>query len=372
VCSDPLENGVVTINSCSIRIGGHPYRTTVDGQRIFIATDGQGGILQTTNGNYAMQPVAGWSPYSTLIMAPTPSGDDRVIINQNGIEIFDVATATVVQTIRGTISPLIALAGSKLFVAYDGRYWTIDTAKELFETLSSTPVSIQGTVASRPTAMAAVGSKLLIAGRMQQGSVTMSGISVIDASSKTVIFSAPLTGTPMRIAMNGTNAYIFTRAADTVTVLDTTSDTIVATIPLPGKPTDIAFDGAKALVTTYSLQTGSALITIDTQTVTVANTLTIPLGLSRIRAVTGKAYLIGGNEIQQNSYVYVVDTIESNATTMLQFPEIIHALEVSGDDLFVLFQNYAAAVAGDPLRGQVLVVDTRTDTVKDTCGGEAH
>jgi hypothetical protein len=53
---------------------------------------------------------------------------------------------------------------------------------------------------------------------------------------------------------------------------------------------------------------------------------------------------------------------------MLQFPEIIHALEVSGNDLFVFFQNYAAAVAGDPLRGQILVVDTRTDTVKDTCG----
>lgn len=371
VCLDPLEDGTRQISGCPLRIGGHPYRTIVNEGRVFIATDGQDAILQSTNGYYAARPIsAGWSPYALLIVVPTPAGNDRAIFaNQNGINIMDIAAGSVVQTIRGPISPLITLAGSTLFVAYDGQYWTVDTAKELSETLSSTPAWIQGGIVPRPTAMEAVGDKVLVTGRMQQGGVTMSGVSVIDAASKIVSFSSPLTGTPMRIAMTGATAYILTRAADTVTILDTTSNSIIATIPLPGKPTDIAFDGQKALITTYSPQTGSALVTVDTESVTVTNTLVIPPGFSRIKAVAGKAYLIAGTELRQDSYVYVVDTVSNNATTMLRFPEIIHTLETVDDDLVVLFQNYDAAVAGDPLRGQALIIDTQTDTVRETCGG---
>lgn len=365
VCNDPLDNGVKTLtDACPIRISGHPYQTTVADQKLFVSNAGANSlsIVDLSDGSYkATQIDTGWAP-SPLLYAPTPSMAPRGFISdQNGIEVIDLGQNVIAQTLKLYESPM-ALVGTKLYIVQQGIYNTIDVNNEIGTTLSAVPVSITNAV-TNPVALVATGSTLISVGTITSNSTIPGAVSLIDTLQNTVTSMKTLTGKPTRISLIKSTAYILTQNADTVTVLDTVTGTVTATIALPGTPSDMTFDGTTMYVVTSSGTTGTALVDIDTVSNTITNTMKLPQGLTEIAVSHGKGYLMSPND-----YLYVIDLASHDAVSMLKLPDSPHHLQKINDDLFVLMQNYAAAAAGDPLRGQIFVIDTATDTAKDTCG----
>jgi hypothetical protein len=368
ICADPLEDGSkALISSCPLRIGGWPYNIATPDGGLIISNAGMNtiSVINAANAPIVQWPAihVGWTP-SAVITVPTPSGAWRGLeSDQEGIGVLDLANGIRTQSLRiSPILPPITVIGDKLFAAYtDGRYDIININKELTETLS-----VNGTIApsgavKNPIALVSTGSKLVAIGTPANGS-TPGGISIVDTAQNNATIAIGLQGKPSKITLVGNVAYILTSAPDSFVVLDTATNAVVATVTLPGKPHDLAIDGTNAYVPVETT-TGNKLVTIDLASNTVVNTLVLPPDLNKIVAISGKGYLIGGGK-----FVYVVDLAKNDARSLLTLPDWPMALAAVHGDVYILMQNYAASVAQDPLRGQIIVIDAATDIVVNTCG----
>jgi YVTN family beta-propeller protein len=103
-------------------------------------------------------------------------------------------------------------------------------------------------------------------------------VSVISASTNTVVATIPVGEGPRRIAVtpNGSKAYVTNSASNDVSVINTSSHTVIATIPVGISPAGLAVspDGAKVYVAVPG-----AIWIIDTTTDTVATTFAVVGGL---------------------------------------------------------------------------------------------
>ena len=146
-------------------------------------------------------------------------------------------------------------------------------------------------------------------------------VSVIDASTRTVIRNPITFGRPFGVAVTPDGGHVYVSQRDKVSVIDTTINAVVATIPVGNTPIGVAMNpvAPRAYVTNHSSNTVSV---IDTATKSVIapplNVGNWPVGVAVNPAGTRVYVANWGLDLAQNDYrVSVIDTA-TNAVSTIQ------------------------------------------------------
>lgn len=199
----------------------------------------------------------------------------------NQLSIIDGATNTIVANVAiGNNPSSVALTpdGSKVYVANAGfpgmGVAVVDTVTfAIVKTLPSIfPTALARTMAVHPN-----GSRVYVA--------TLTGVSVIDTSTDTVVATIPANGSRLAISPDGSRLYIHSQFANRIDVIDTSTNANLAQIPAPGSGPDpeviaVTRDGKRVLATHFG---GLRVSVIDTATNAVAASLpfpALPVGLA--------------------------------------------------------------------------------------------
>jgi uncharacterized protein (TIGR03437 family) len=148
------------------------------------------------------------------------------------------------------------------------------------------------------------------------GTQAVLGLSVIDASSNTVVTTVGVGDSPIGVAItpDGTRAYVANSQSSSVSVVDTSSNKVVATVRVGATPAGVAItpDGTRAYVANSN---SSSVSVIQTSSNTVVATISVannPYGLAITPDGTRAYVTIFGSSVITNGSVAVIDT-SSNA-----------------------------------------------------------
>jgi YVTN family beta-propeller protein len=202
-------------------------------------------------------------------------------------------------------------------------------------------------------------------------STTDDVVSVVNAATHVVVATIPVGDSPWRVALtqDGSRAYVTNAGSDSVSVIDTTTNTVMATVSVAQAPSAVAVtpDGAEV----YLQAAGGVLQVIDTAVIGTATDSVIatmsfgpPFESQTSIAILPdgtRAYAVASGALQ------VIDTATLTVQSSLDVGSSPSQLALSPDGT----RAYVTNSFRDPdlefgLDGQVVVVDTATNSVLDT------
>jgi len=183
-------------------------------------------------------------------------------------------------------------------------------------------------------------------------------VSVIDATTASVIATVPVGSSPSAVAVtpNGRFAYVTNQFSNTVSVISAASNTVVATVPVAISPRAIAItpNGAFAYVTGSP---GSNLLVIDTATNTVVTTIPVAFPFKLAIAPVGDlGYVTHGSFVKS---VTVINTATNSVVTDIPIPADATLDTVVTPDGAFVYVTCLSFTTGSKLA----VIDAATNTI---------
>jgi len=285
---DTSTNSVVAY----INTGGSPSAAVFDpsGTRVYVADNGiwspRVWVIDTcTNTVVATVPIGTGRVYAAIGLAISPDGR-RLYVTEyitNAVYVVDTTTYTQVNAIAvGDMPHGVAVnpAGTRLYVANwgGGSLSVVDTSTETV--VKTIPLMLDpprwfGTNGgSNGVAVNRAGTRVYVT------NFNDDSVSVIDATSDTVLALVPVGLAPTGVAVNpeGTRVYVANRYSGTLSVIETSTNTVVATIgDMEQEPTGVAVtpSGEKVYVTAYR---SGKVVVIDAATNTIVDRVTQGIG----------------------------------------------------------------------------------------------
>ncbi|MDQ1274796.1 MAG: hypothetical protein QG610_368, partial [Euryarchaeota archaeon] len=281
-------------------------------------------------------------------------------INSNTVSVINTENNNLTATVPVGINPIgvaVSPDGKNVYVTnahYDhrGSVSVIDTAINKVIAI----VDIGDKYSPCGIAITPDGKKLYVANR------DISGVSVIDISTKTVTAAVPVGKWPMGVASSpdGTKVYVTNRYSNNVSVIDTVTNTVIASIKVEVGSSGITVspDGTKLYVTNCESNTISV---IDTNSNTVTATVPVeewPLGVTVTPDGT-KAYVVN----QRSNNVSVIDTATKTVIASVKVGRGPYGIAVTPDGREVYVANFGD---DENLGKTVSIIDTATNKVKAT------
>jgi YVTN family beta-propeller protein len=244
---DVLAHDLRTGRTTHIVVGPYPQTVTVSptGNVVYATVTGSDlvAVISTATNTVIARVTVGTAPRQVVF---SPDGEYAYVTTQDGIDVIDVATSSVVRGFRrpGPQGIAVGLAGKALYVTYP----SADSVRKLNATTGAT-LAVTRTGAE-PYAIAAAGPSLYVADTNDDT------VSVISAGTGTVTRTIGVGRLPMSVAAtpNGKQVWVGNGLSGTVSVISVPSGKVVATItgwpgrpPLDTAPLAIAFAKPSAL-----------------------------------------------------------------------------------------------------------------------------
>jgi YVTN family beta-propeller protein/VCBS repeat-containing protein len=369
---DPAYS-VVDVDHATGTVDGMVHATDPDDDTLtYTVADGpdDGTVsVDSATGTFSYTPTAAARLAASQLGATPADKTDTFTVNVSDGRAVTAVTVTVqvtqldnevVQTITTGEDP------ADVIVRPDGRFVYVSNFNSNYLTVIDTAtgqVSIithaDGPVGARDMAFNDDGSRLYVS---ETGTGT---ISIIDTSTNTRIGGIVQPEVTGELTVIGDRLYITDVLTDTVAVLDPTTGAVIDTIDVGRNPTEIALSPDRTKMYVTNLVDGTiSVIDLSTATPTVTS---IFVGLHPISTAVspdgGRLYVTLAQPEAPDSVV-VID-LATGATTPIEVSRIPFDVAVTPDGK----RAYVPTIEFD---GEVLVIDTETNTVVDTIDAVGH
>lgn len=158
-------------------------------------------------------------------------------------------------------------------------------------------------------------------------------LTVVDTTTKSVVFNMPVGDDPFAIVISGTGAYIANQNTDTVSLVDLTRHAIIATVAVGDSPQGIAVSGTGVYVSNSGDDTVSV---IDTTSRTVDLTVTVGDAPSSIAVSGTGVYVVN----KSGDSVTLIDRTDSRVVgSAISVGDAPEGVAISGTGVYVTNKN---------------------------------
>ncbi len=351
------------------------------GNKLYVGTQGANvSVVNVTNDSIIASIPAGNSQVDSVVFG------HKLYVSSNG-----AGNVTVINTLNDTVMATIALgASAERMILVGTKLYVIDGTDNVVYAINTLTNALIATipVGTQPYSIHAIGNKVYAT------NLTSDDVSVIDANTDMVVATIPVGDGPQNAAVVGTKLYVNNSGDGDVSVIDSATDTVIGTHAVGTGPKDSAVVGTDIYINNGA---DDAVYVYDTLTDTVTTTINTGIGGggtfiggkngSRIYlgATSGDVSVIETNtntvisgcpqtfatndmpfsSAAKGSKVYV-NTLGSDMTVFDSSTDMISSTIIVGSGSYggVMYQNKYFVF--DYATGEVVVIDTLTDTVATT------